>query len=1163
MSSSSDRLQNSFDSYEPKQELESPFLNEEFLADEARIAQWRVPATGFQPKSPFLEAFEDGWGSGGVEEFEGFPDELDEDEFEEEEGWFEVSNRPPNGTEYRNYEMPLEWEDNIESFYNEEEESKHHEEFLLEFEAPPLVKDSAKSNPAGQTLYLNIDLELGKDQCCVKRECIKNNGKKCVQSKCIKYEAFASQPKTGIFIPENYISQAKVDLILYLHGHTCSKPGPNASISEYWDGSKYSIFALREAINDSKKNVILVAPTLGVKSKAGNLVLDNGLDNYVDKVLEALKIYGPYQGQSVSLGNLIIAAHSGGGKTMQELALSSNSYATKIVECWGLDSQYQDASPWIEWARKNPQSKYYSYYCDVRPTANWEKLLKPPKRNKKPIPQNIAPIESTIRNHFKLIKYYMRERLLGTQFLKSTQASVHQFLEFPLSKLEDVFEELLDEFDEEKFEYEGIFDKAEEFEEFIDEFDEEEFEYEGIFDKAEEFEENFSYSSQADAEPELEDYFSYPDQEESSKNDFPSSSGDFSIIGSDQHAWIFNLDKSAIELLPDSTQRQRFLEHDWTKVIYINPKEERSKWELSEELFNAMAGVIPERRVPKGKFKISYHNIDKEVVAVPGQSNCNGGICKLFPAAQEAFVTLNKAAAADGVDLLILSAWRDEKRQDKRRKQQSNPYAVANGISPHTYGLTVDLCMSVTDLAVLEMTTNPSLKHINSENEELEKRKKNRRFLGDKANMGNIFHMYRSPVYKWMALNGHKYGWFPYKREPWHWEYNPPGFKERFEGTTPKTDSKVVSAMPSQKNLSKALDLDRVVWQNQKLGKELGWDKYYDQISYFLGYTNSTPNLQAFSDAVYQWQQRQGMSADGIIGKQTWAKLRNAIKTDVAPASSTVPMVTDGKQPTSTRLTPPSDPQAYRKFRLTTYHMASEPTASIDALVPVLTSSGNAITNVPAGFFAEMALEGRGRLKDGRLLTGDGWTSSIIHDYSSVLAIHHRRFPKGNKYHDRTKVSGITVDNDKVTMVRAYAIVPTSQVGQGYGKSRGISLEPYRTVAADIGAFKNSDARYRGAWSDRENRYIVVNGKTGLVPTGTQVYIRQLDGVILPDGKRHDGWVIVNDTGGGIFGAHFDVFVGEKQRGEPFIQLLGGREVDVWFDGIEQRIPQGYTSGLT
>lgn len=78
MSSSSDPLQNSFDSYEPKQELESPFLNEEYLADEARIAQWRVPLPGVQLESPFLEAFEDGWGSMHAPEMENM-ESTDED----------------------------------------------------------------------------------------------------------------------------------------------------------------------------------------------------------------------------------------------------------------------------------------------------------------------------------------------------------------------------------------------------------------------------------------------------------------------------------------------------------------------------------------------------------------------------------------------------------------------------------------------------------------------------------------------------------------------------------------------------------------------------------------------------------------------------------------------------------------------------------------------------------------------------------------------------------------------------------------------------------------------------------------------------------------------------------------------------------------------------
>src|SRR6478672_6366042 len=31
-----------------------------------------------------------------------------------------------------------------------------------------------------------------------------------------------------------------------------------------------------------------------------------------------------------------------------------------------------------------------------------------------------------------------------------------------------------------------------------------------------------------------------------------------------------------------------------------------------------------------------------------------------------------------------------------------------------------------------------------------------------------------------MVLRGERFGWYPYGHEPWHWEYNPLGFRERF-----------------------------------------------------------------------------------------------------------------------------------------------------------------------------------------------------------------------------------------------------------------------------------------------------------------------------------------------------------------------------------------------
>src|SRR5215510_5977460 len=89
MSSSSDPFQNYFDSREPKQELDSPFLNEAFFVDEEieATSAWENRLNRFQLESPFLHAFEEGWGAIAepeFEEFEAFLGELNEEELEEE-----------------------------------------------------------------------------------------------------------------------------------------------------------------------------------------------------------------------------------------------------------------------------------------------------------------------------------------------------------------------------------------------------------------------------------------------------------------------------------------------------------------------------------------------------------------------------------------------------------------------------------------------------------------------------------------------------------------------------------------------------------------------------------------------------------------------------------------------------------------------------------------------------------------------------------------------------------------------------------------------------------------------------------------------------------------------------------------------------------------------
>src|SRR5215213_1463728 len=116
-----------------------------------------------------------------------------------------------------------------------------------------------------------------------------------------------ARPMTGIFIPAGYRPLPRVDLILYPHGHKASFP--KVSIDGYWNRTRFRHFALREATNESRKNVILAAPTLGPRSQSGWLTQAGGLDRYVEQILAALRAHGPYSGASVApvLGSLVLA----------------------------------------------------------------------------------------------------------------------------------------------------------------------------------------------------------------------------------------------------------------------------------------------------------------------------------------------------------------------------------------------------------------------------------------------------------------------------------------------------------------------------------------------------------------------------------------------------------------------------------------------------------------------------------------------------------------------------------------------------------------------------------------------------------------------------------------------------------------------------------------
>jgi peptidoglycan hydrolase-like protein with peptidoglycan-binding domain len=220
-------------------------------------------------------------------------------------------------------------------------------------------------------------------------------------------------PLTGIFLPVGFQPQPQVDLIIYLHGHKGpSGVSTSATIADFWTRSEYR---LREGLNESAKNAILVAPTLGAKSSAGKITDEKfGLDWYVDQIRKALVEDGPYKGasQPPAIGSIVLACHSGGGLAMRQLALMNHRYSPNIREFWGFDCLYSTADPklWrMAMSGRNAQLFIYFLGSTERNSRELAGKGKPP---------NVQVERSSAKSHALVPITHWKPRLQQADFLR-------------------------------------------------------------------------------------------------------------------------------------------------------------------------------------------------------------------------------------------------------------------------------------------------------------------------------------------------------------------------------------------------------------------------------------------------------------------------------------------------------------------------------------------------------------------------------------------------------------------------------------------------------------------------------------------------------------------------------------------------------------------------
>ncbi|MGH2465686.1 MAG: D-alanyl-D-alanine carboxypeptidase family protein [Candidatus Limnocylindrales bacterium] len=279
-------------------------------------------------------------------------------------------------------------------------------------------------------------------------------------------------------------------------------------------------------------------------------------------------------------------------------------------------------------------------------------------------------------------------------------------------------------------------------------------------------------------------------------------------------AFIGDLGRTTLELLPKA-QRARFEAIAWVDLDYPRSKalikdtdgDNAAKWRAdpnyvvfevkgklyrkgvhqddAQRLFNALMSVRPgggERRantsstaiLTKEQFKqdpAAYDEyIRQELDDVQTES------VKMNKYAAVKYVEMKAAAKKEGVRLSIGNAFRDRKKAEARAAKADNSSAVAS-YSSHSLGLAMDLNLRVRGMAKAKEVTTA---------------------------MTNITSLLVAPAYKWMFMRGASFNFYQYANEPWHWEYNPEGFREKFWADMPDLQPAPEAESKSHKKKAKA-----------------------------------------------------------------------------------------------------------------------------------------------------------------------------------------------------------------------------------------------------------------------------------------------------------------------------------------------------------------------
>ncbi len=174
--------------------------------------------------------------------------------------------------------------------------------------------------------------------------------------------------RVGAFVPTAARFADSVDVIVYFHGHAIPACQTNTAkfvkggMQYYWNTPLFT--CLRRDLEQSGRRAVLLAPAMhslvGGKYGApgyGNLGDAGKFDEFVSKSLTLLKDRGSLP-RNATIGNVVLAGHSGGGEPMQAVMKAKNTLKPKIRAAWGFETLYFGTSAINNWLESDPALRY-------------------------------------------------------------------------------------------------------------------------------------------------------------------------------------------------------------------------------------------------------------------------------------------------------------------------------------------------------------------------------------------------------------------------------------------------------------------------------------------------------------------------------------------------------------------------------------------------------------------------------------------------------------------------------------------------------------------------------------------------------------------------------------------------------------------------------------